>query len=455
MERRDRERDPMITKQRLLRMVGSVGLVGLLATGCAGATDASDPGVVTAVFADASPLLPGFTVRSHGVQIGEVDSVSVRNGQAWVRMRLDGDAARPLHTDATAKIRPVSLLGERYIDFDRGSPTAPVAPLDDPIPIGHTASAVDLSDVLNTVDHPTGTALAAMVSTLGDGTRSRGQDIDAAIAQLAPSLHRTDGIVTLLNQQNAVLADLIDKASPVARAAASNNGQDLDRMLSSTELLLRTTAADQAAVDAALRDLPKTLADARGTLSHLAGVSREGTTTLGNLRPFTDALPPITGELQDFSDAADPALASLDPVLKHGRDLIEEAAPLVRRLRPAGPDLRSVSDSARPVVTELTDNLGTVLGFFRNWSMVCNAYDGLSNYFRGLAVITPTQGTGLLPSAIASKVPPLPGPIDGTGSKVPPVPMLGQHDGTSDPGNVTGLDPSQEQGLMHQLVGGG
>jgi phospholipid/cholesterol/gamma-HCH transport system substrate-binding protein len=433
------------------------GLVAIVAVGgCSVAATPGagpDPGIVTAVFADASPLVAGFTVRSHGVKVGEIESLRVQNGVALVNMRIDESASRPLHNDATAKIRPVSLLGERYIDFDRGSPGAPVTPVGQSIDIAHTASAVDLSDVLNTLDNPTGTALAALVTTLGEGQRGRGKDIDAAMALLAPSLHRTDGLVNVLNEQNKVLSGLIDHAAPVTAALASQNGRDLDSLLESTDLLLRTTTANERELDASIVRLPRTLADARATLSRLAGVGEHGAATLGQLRPMTDALPRLTGEINGFTEAADPALASLDPVLRRGQEFLDEARPLVQTLRPAGADLRSVSASTRPIAADLTKDLHSVLELLRNWSMCANGFDGVSNYFRGIAIVDPESGTGNIPRGVLPVQPHTPGPIDGKGS--PRMPLLGSNAGTPDPGNATGLRPKQEQDMFTQLLGGG
>jgi phospholipid/cholesterol/gamma-HCH transport system substrate-binding protein len=410
---------------------------------------------VTAEFADASPLVVGFTVRSHGVKVGEIESLQAQNGVAMVRMRIDEYASRPLHSDATAKIRPVSLLGERYIDFDRGSPNAPVIPIGQPIDAAHTASAVDLSDVLNTLDNPTGTALAAFVTTLGQGEQGRGKDIDAALALLAPSLHRTDGLVKLLNEQNDVLSRLIDHAAPVTAALTSQNGRDLDSLLDSTELLLRTTSTNQRSLETSIKRLPQTLTDARGTLSRLAGVGGQGAETLGQLRPLTDALPKMTGEINEFTKSADPALADLDPVLRRGQEFLDEARPLVQTLRPAGADLRSVSDSSRPIVADLTKDLHSVLELLRYWSMCANGFDGVSNYFRGIAIIDPESATGNIPHGVLPVQPHTPGPIDAKGAPVPEVPLLGTDRRSRDPGNATGLRPRQEQNMFGQLLGGG
>jgi phospholipid/cholesterol/gamma-HCH transport system substrate-binding protein len=436
-----------------LRVIVATMTVAGCSTAAASA-DGPDPGVVTAVFADASPLVSGFTVRSHGVKIGEIESLEVKDGSALVRMRIDESAGRPLHNDATAKIRPVSLLGERYIDFDRGTPNAPVLPVGQPIDAAHTASAVDLSDVLNTVDNPTGTALAAFITTIGEGEKGRGSDIDAALALLAPSLQRTDGLVKLLNEQNDVLSGLIDHTAPVAGALASQNGRDLDGLLESTELLLRTTAANQRALDTSIVKLPQTLTDARATLSRLAGVGERGAETLGRLRPLTDSLPQITGEINEFTDAANPALANLDPVLRRGEEFLDKARPLVATLRPAGADLRSVSGSARPIVADLTKDLHSVLELVRNWSMCANGFDGVSNYFRGIAVVDPDSATGNIPHGLLPVRPHTPGPLDEAGSPASGLPMLGGARAPN-PDNATGLRPRQEKDMFGQLLGGG
>lgn len=448
----------MTTRRKLLTVGCALGGVAVVALVSFTGMPATQPATstVNAVFADASPLVPGFTVRSHGVKVGEVESLTVLGGKAWVALSIDDTAARPLHTDATAKIRPVSLLGERYIDFDRGTPSAPLAPAGALIDEAHTASAVDLSDVLDTVDKPTGTALAALLTTLGDGTRGRGRDVDATIAALAPSLRRTDGLVDILNQQNKTLAELIDRAAPVAGALASNQGRDLDQLLASTDLLLRTTTANQKALDEILRRLPRTLRDARGTLAQVSGVAEQGTGTLRGLRPFSDALPRITGELQGFSDAADPALDGLDPVLRHGRKLLNEADPLVRTLRPAGGNLRSVSASARPIVASLTSHVTDVMEFIRGWALSTSGFDGVSNYFRGTVIVDQSTATGLLPGGTPGILPKSSGPIDKTPVPKPPIPMLlGNDTGSTDQNNVTGLSPDQEHNMVGQLLGGG
>ncbi|NMH91416.1 MCE family protein [Pseudonocardia bannensis] len=427
-------------------------VLGLTATVAAATSvrGGPDEDVVRAEFADASPLIVGNMVKSSGVKIGEVTSISIRDGRALVAMALEPGTGLPLHADATASIRPVSLLGERYIDLDRGSPSAPVLPADQPIPVGQTRSSVDLQDVLDTLDQPTGTALAAMITTLGEGVDGQGRNIDGAIQALAPALERTDQLVAILNEQNTLLTSLIDRVDPVAGALATDGGANLDRLLESTDLLLRTTAANRSAMEASLQQLPATLSRARSTLAQVAGVAEATTPTLESIRPVTDDLTELSSELQHLSAAADPALASLEPVLAEARRLLDEAAPLVHALRPAGQDLGAVATSTRPVVEHLTEHLGGLLDFIRFWALTTNGHDGLSHYFRAFVVLTPNSLTGPIPGG-GDLLEPLPQSIE-----VPDVPGLPDAPvlGRPESGNATGLSPEQEQGLVGQLLGG-
>ncbi|HEV7862167.1 MAG TPA: MCE family protein, partial [Acidimicrobiia bacterium] len=75
---------------------------------------------VTAIFADAGAILPGNDVKVDGVQAGQVKKVRLVAGKAELTLSVGG-AFTPLHTDASAAIRPVSLLGERFVDLSRGT----------------------------------------------------------------------------------------------------------------------------------------------------------------------------------------------------------------------------------------------------------------------------------------------------------------------------------------------
>lgn len=439
-----------MTRSRKIR-IGAAVVASCLAIAAFGVAqqDATTSTTVIGMFADASPVIEGTEVRAAGVGVGTVESIRLENGKGRVELSVR-ESVLPLHTDATLKIRPVSLLGEQYIELDPGDPAKPVLG-DQVIDERHTSRAVELQEIINTLDDPTSTALAALVTGLGEGLHGTGADAAAAIKALAPAMNRTAELGTVLDQQNEALTDLVDTVTPVVEAAAADGA--LDRLVGSTEQSLSTLAANQRALDTTLAQLPATVAKARRTLSRLAGVSDAATPALKSVRPVTQNLSQISKELRAFAETADPALASLRPVLQRADVLLDKAAPVVRGLKPAAADLTRTADSARPVLDQLVvKRLGDLMDFVKWWSLSTNGHDGLSNYFRGVLVATPQSlvDTGLAtvpgktpdPSDVLGALPKLPKVTDA----LPTVP--------GDLGNVTGLSEKQEGSLLGQLLGG-
>jgi phospholipid/cholesterol/gamma-HCH transport system substrate-binding protein len=447
-----------------IALIGVVGIVTAVAITVVGQPSADR--VVVAEFADASPLLVGNDVQVDGVKVGSVTGMSVVNGHADVSFTVSPKAL-PLHTDAQVEIRPVSLLGERYLALNPGTPSAPVLRAGQVIPLSHTGQNTDLYQVLNVFNQPTGDALAALVTVLGQGLQGNGANMAATIKALAPAMTDTDGLVRILDQQNSTLNSLVDNVEPVAQALAHDNGQTMNALVESTDRLLGTTAAHQQALEAVLTQLPSTLTSAQQTLADLAGTANAAVPTLAGVRPTVDNLNAISQEIDQFSTAANPALAHAQPVLVKAQALLDAARPVAGQLLQAGPPLQSDAGSLAPLVTKLSGNINNVMNFIRGWALSTNGSDGLSHYFRALVIVTPKMLTGLLPgggpnlsagpaasapSASAPKPPVSGGPLSGI---LPTSPLSGILPASPGPGGgVTGLTPQQEGGALQFLLGG-
>ncbi len=80
---------------------------------------------VKAIFEDVAGLDDESAVRIAGVRKGHVTDIKVLpDGRAEVTMEVDDDV--PLRANAQAKVANLGLLGEKYIELDPGTPTAPV-----------------------------------------------------------------------------------------------------------------------------------------------------------------------------------------------------------------------------------------------------------------------------------------------------------------------------------------
>jgi phospholipid/cholesterol/gamma-HCH transport system substrate-binding protein len=438
-----------MSRGRALLAIPVVMLLAAAGTAVAGDGKPSTIEVV-AEFDDAGAILKGNDVRVDGIHAGIVRKVELVNNKAHLTLKLDGDFA-PIHEDATVAIRPISLLGERFVDLDRGTAVAPVLPDGGLIPAGQTRRSVDLDEVLSAVDQPTGEALSALLVGLGGGMAGRGEDAAKAIEALAPALTDTASLLALLSDQNTLLAELIDRAQPALSALGADRGARLDKLVGSTKGLLDTTAAAAPHLGATLKRLPTALATARSALMELAALAGETTPVLASLRPLTGDLMGFAADLSEFASVAGPALASLDPVLAKGRELIEAAHPVIADLEAAGGDARAVAKAGRSISDALPADLANLFDFVRNFALATSGSDGISHYLRFLPPGNQEDVDGRSPFE------PPQAPIFGRPESTdrPSVPAAPAPKVNGDPGSATGLTADQERSLLEYLVGGG
>lgn len=459
------------SRARVALVIGVVLVLTVLVGGSLVSSGPDGKLMIRATFSDASPLLEGNDVRLGGVKVGTVASMRVVEGGAEVMVELE-KAALPVHEDAKLTIRPVSLLGERFIELDRGSPDQPVLADGAHLGVDRTGSSVDLDQVLNTLDDPTAEGLASLVGTLGQGMDGNGAEVKRALAALAPALGDTATLTQVLKEQNTTLSSLVDSLSQVVSGVAVDNGKQLDRLVSASTTILDQTATNESAFRSLLQELPSTLRAAVRTLRQLEGTADAVTPTLKALRPTTKDLKDISSELLEFASAADPALAAANPVLKKADALIEKARPIAQLLREQSPALLQDVKALDPITRELLGDFKTVMEFIRGWALATNGRDGLAHYFRAGLVLTEYSVTGLLPGGVQGDQP-APTTRSGGGSgKSPDAPKPGEPllpgviDGvggllngllsprTDSKGGVTGLTPRQESRALDFLLGG-
>src|SRR3954463_384397 len=104
-----------------------------------------------ATFQNATTLKPDSPVRIAGVNVGKVSSVAPKGNVAEATFDIS-DAGLPIHKDATITIRPrLFLEGNFFLDLHPGSPSAPDLSSGQTIPVTQTATAVQLDQVLTSL----------------------------------------------------------------------------------------------------------------------------------------------------------------------------------------------------------------------------------------------------------------------------------------------------------------
>jgi phospholipid/cholesterol/gamma-HCH transport system substrate-binding protein len=108
-----------------------------------------------AVFSTAVNIRPKSPVRIAGVDVGKVSSVTRDGSAGLVTMEIASNGL-PIHSDATAKIRPrIFLEGNWFVELQPGSPSAGTLSSGATLPITQTADPVQLDQVLDALNTDT------------------------------------------------------------------------------------------------------------------------------------------------------------------------------------------------------------------------------------------------------------------------------------------------------------
>jgi phospholipid/cholesterol/gamma-HCH transport system substrate-binding protein len=217
----------------------------------------------SAVFADASRLEPGNTVRVAGIRVGTVKDVSLRADRS-VLVKFDADRNIVLTTGTKAQIRYLNLVGDRYLELVDTPGSTKVLPVGSQIPEDRTAPALDLDLLLG--------GLKPVIQGLNP------QDVNALTASLIQILQGQGG--TLDSQLIEDLKNTLD--------TLSKDGDDFSGAIDRLDQLIKGLSADRDPIGEAITSLDSgtaSLADLLGRArSPLAGTIDQ----LNRLAPLLD-----------------------------------------------------------------------------------------------------------------------------------------------------------------------
>jgi virulence factor Mce-like protein len=294
-------------------------------------------------------------VRIAGIDVGSVQGVSPSGRATKVSFTLD-EAGRPIHTDATIRIRDrLFLEGGYYLELDPGSPGAPVAPDGYTIPEAQTASPVQFYQVLSTFDIAARRSLENLLNTLNTAFSPRpGQALSesgaagfkAAIPQLTP-VFKDAAIITraLRGTQAGDIKTFLTSASQVTGTLASTSTQlaDLVTSLNRTSSALAATdgalAQSVAGLDQTLQIAPNALSSIDRSLPPLANLSIALDPSLKLAPPILDAITSAVGQL-----GAIVAPSARGDLLTSLKSTFQQFPALLTQLGQAFPITKLVSD---------------------------------------------------------------------------------------------------------------
>ncbi|MEV3987964.1 MCE family protein [Streptomyces sp. NPDC049837] len=100
-------------------------------------------------FTDVTGLVEGDSVRIAGVKVGQVESVGIADRRV-AEVAFTVQEGRRLPASATASVKYLNMVGQRYVDLDRGTgPVGRALPAGAVIPLERTTPALDLTQLFN------------------------------------------------------------------------------------------------------------------------------------------------------------------------------------------------------------------------------------------------------------------------------------------------------------------
>jgi phospholipid/cholesterol/gamma-HCH transport system substrate-binding protein len=318
---------------------------------------------VKAVFASAQSIRPDSQVRIAGVNVGKVTGIehltSAENAElnaaagegakpppaeqgnpgqeaAVVTMELT-DSARPVHTDATFKLRPrLFLEGNYFVDLHPGSPNADEVDDGHVFPVNQTSYSVQLDQVLTTLQGDVRADLQTLLDQLGNAFYKYGgaQGFHELFKSSAPAFKYTSQVSeAVLGTEPGDLRGVIGGLDRVVRGLGRNE-QTLQDLVTNFRIFAGSFAAQDVALSRAIEVLPQVLDAARPAFANL-------NRSFPAVRAFArEALPGVRSTPATL-DAATPFLAQVRALVSE-----RELRGLVSDLRPTIPKLAKLANSS-------------------------------------------------------------------------------------------------------------
>ena len=258
----------------------------------------------SAVFADASRLETGDTVRVAGIRVGTVQDVSLRADRKVV-VKFDADRNVRLTSGTKAQIRYLNLVGDRYLELVDTPGSTRILPVGAEIPVDRTAPALDLDLLLG--------GLKPVIQGLNP------KDVNALTASL----------IQVLQGQGGTLDSLFSKTSSFTNSLADNN-QVIEQLIEDLKSTLDTLSKDGDEFSGAIDRLDKLisgLAADRDPIGSAITSLDNGTSSLADL--LGRARPPLAGTIEQLNRLApllDDDKDRFDAILQKTPDLYRKLA---------------------------------------------------------------------------------------------------------------------------------
>lgn len=326
-------------------------------------------------FVNAGPITTGADVRVAGANVGTIEKIFVsNNNQAAVVIKITDPAFQRFYSDSKCKIRLQSLIGERFIDCDPGTPTEeelPTDPTDENRKVmlaNKTSAPVDIDELLDNMREPQRERFRVIINELGITLTGRGQDLQDILTRFDPTFKEVNDILRILARENKQLETLAVDGDRSLQALAKDR-KSITGLFKNADKAARATNVKRAELAETLARLPKFLDELEVTAKVLKNFAEQAAPVAASARAAAPDLSTFVTGTNEFVEEANPALKRFGT----SADIFRQQIPA---LQPLADILRVISDNRGSVT-----NLRKLLESFEGQ----NGYKNLATLAMGLA----------------------------------------------------------------------
>jgi phospholipid/cholesterol/gamma-HCH transport system substrate-binding protein len=389
--------------RRVATILATLGLAIVVASVASSSSRGSGPPAynVRAIFDDAAFAVSGEDVRVAGATVGSIQSLDVCTtgncpasspaNKAAVTIQINNPEFAPFYANAHCAIRPQSLIGEKYVDCDPGTSSAPklqrIASGSGAgsylLPLSNTSSPVDTDIVQDISQQPIRDRFALILNELGTGLAARGTDLNEVIHRANPALGQTDQVLKILAQQNRVLGRLASESDAVLAPLAQVKRQlgDFVVQANTTSVASAARAAD---ISRTFQLFPSFLRQLRPLVADLGTLADQGQPLMASLAQSAGAVSRQFENLAPFAKAARPALIDLGSSSQQSQPALLATIPLARRLDRLGTQAEPAAKSLDKLTASL-DRTGAIeylMSLLYYGTTTTNLFDSFGHFAR-------------------------------------------------------------------------